>query len=161
MKIAQLCKRTYNNQLPQSIYLCHRINMSQICPYQVSTSYTLQFQRYNQDKILKVKVTMAVKCQIKVILFCCTPTSPNQCPYQATIYYTLQFPKYRLDKISKTQGHCNKVKSRSHYNATHLHHLINVPNKNHNFLHLTVSEIQPRQTFPQACLPECSSGHHG
>ena len=29
------------------------------CPYEVSTSYTLQFLRYNTDKILKIKVTMA------------------------------------------------------------------------------------------------------
>ena len=35
MYIAQLCKSTYNNQLQQSIYLCHERNMSQI--WQVST----------------------------------------------------------------------------------------------------------------------------
>ena len=29
------------------------------CPCQVSTSYTLQFLRYNPDKILQIKVTMA------------------------------------------------------------------------------------------------------
>ena len=29
------------------------------CPYQVSTSYTLQFPRYSPDKILYVKVTTA------------------------------------------------------------------------------------------------------
>ena len=29
------------------------------CPYQVSTSYTLQFPRYNLDKILYLKVTTA------------------------------------------------------------------------------------------------------
>ena len=29
------------------------------CPYHVSTSYTLQFPRYSQDKILKFKVTTA------------------------------------------------------------------------------------------------------
>ena len=29
------------------------------CPYQVSTSYTLQFPRYSPDQILEVKVTMA------------------------------------------------------------------------------------------------------
>ena len=30
MKIAQLCKSTCYNQLQQSIYLCHRRNMSQV-----------------------------------------------------------------------------------------------------------------------------------
>ena len=29
------------------------------CPYQVSTSYTLQFPRYSPDKVLKVKVITA------------------------------------------------------------------------------------------------------
>ena len=29
------------------------------CPYQVSTSYTLQFLRYSPDKIVKLKVTTA------------------------------------------------------------------------------------------------------
>ena len=29
------------------------------CPYQVSTSYTLQFPRYSPDKIFKLKVTTA------------------------------------------------------------------------------------------------------
>ena len=35
MEIAQLCKSTYNNQLKQSIYLCHKRNMFQI--WQVNT----------------------------------------------------------------------------------------------------------------------------
>ena len=35
MEIAQLYKSLYNNQLQQSIYLCQKINMSQI--WQVNT----------------------------------------------------------------------------------------------------------------------------
>ena len=34
------------------------------CPYQLSTSYTLRFQRYCPDKILKVKVT-TTKSKVK------------------------------------------------------------------------------------------------
>ena len=30
MEIAQLCKSAHNNQVQQSIYLCHKRNMSQI-----------------------------------------------------------------------------------------------------------------------------------
>ena len=30
------------------------------CPYQVSTSYTLQFPRYSPDKVIQVKVTTAM-----------------------------------------------------------------------------------------------------
>ena len=35
MGIAQLCKNTYNNQLQQFIYLCHKREMSQV--WQVHT----------------------------------------------------------------------------------------------------------------------------
>ena len=43
------------------------------CPYQVSTSYSLQYPRHSPDKILEVKVTMARHTN-----------PPNQCPYQVT-----------------------------------------------------------------------------
>ena len=85
MEIVKLCKSTYNNQLQQSTYLCHKRNMSQIwqvnillqspakvkghtikhtqtpqriCPYQVSTFYTLWNPKNSPDKILKLMVTM-------------------------------------------------------------------------------------------------------
>ena len=35
IEIAQLCKKTYNKELQQSIYLCHKRRMSQI--WQVNT----------------------------------------------------------------------------------------------------------------------------
>ena len=35
MEIAQLCKSAYNNQLQQSIYLCHKKKMSHL--WQVNT----------------------------------------------------------------------------------------------------------------------------
>ena len=44
------------------------------------------------------------------------------------------------------QGHYGKVKSRSHHDIAHLHpQPMSLPSIN--ALHLTVSEIQPRQTF--------------
>ena len=36
MEIAQLCKSTYNNQLQQSMYICHKTSMSQV--WQVNTA---------------------------------------------------------------------------------------------------------------------------
>ena len=39
--------------------------------------------------------------QIKVTLWCCTPTSLNQCPDQVSTSYTLWLPRYTPDKISK------------------------------------------------------------
>ena len=69
MEMAQLCNRAYNNQLQQSIYLCHWRKMSQI--WQVNTlanqkgrnmmhtytplqcpTYTLWNPRNSPDKIL-------------------------------------------------------------------------------------------------------------
>ena len=47
-------------------------------PYQVSTSYALQFLRYSLDKILKVKVTARSNQGNIMTLHTYTP---NQCPY--------------------------------------------------------------------------------
>ena len=72
-----------------------------------------------------------VKGQIKVKLWGCTPTNPNQCPYQVSTSYTLQFPRYNLDKIFKLKVTTarSKVKSRSHHDVAHLHTLTNVLTK--------------------------------
>ena len=54
METAQLCKNTYNNQLQQSIYLCHKRNMSQI--WQVNTLWETKVKghtmmhTYKRDK---------------------------------------------------------------------------------------------------------------
>ena len=56
IEIAQLCKRTYNNQLQQSINLCYKRNKSQI--WKVNTLW--------QEPNLKVIPR-------------CTPKPPNQC----------------------------------------------------------------------------------
>ena len=46
--------------------------------------------------------------QIKVTLWRCTPTPPNQCPYHVSTSYTLRFPRYRQDKLlsaARPSGH--------------------------------------------------------
>ena len=93
MEIAHLCKSAYNNQLQQSIYLCHKRKMSQI--WQVNTLW--------QNK----KVTPR-----------CTPTPPNQCPYPVSTFYTLWKPRNSPDKILKLMV-TDKVKSRSHHDVAH------------------------------------------
>ena len=89
MEKAQLCKSTYNNQLKQSIYLCHKRKMSQIwqvhtlwqsqskrshhdahlhpltnvhSKYQPSTHYGIK--GINPDKILKLMVTMTIESRL-------------------------------------------------------------------------------------------------
>ena len=70
------------------------------CPYQVSTSYTLRFQRYSPDKIFKLKVTTArSKVKSRSDHERCTTTPPNQCPYQVSTSYTLWFLRYSPDKL--------------------------------------------------------------
>ena len=67
------------------------------CPYQVSTSYTLRFQRYTADKILYIKVSTARSNQGHTMML----HTYNQCPYQLSISYTLQLLRYIPDKIFK------------------------------------------------------------
>ena len=65
-------------------------------------------------------------------------------------------PKVQQD--FNDQSHYDKVKSRSHHDVTHLHSQpMSLPSIN--LLHLTVSEIQPGQTFSRP--PARPSGHHG
>ena len=72
--------------------------------------------------------------------------TPNQCPYQVSTSYTLRFLRYSLHKIFKLKVTTarSKVKSRSDHDVAHLYLLTNVL-PNINFLHLTISEIQPGQ----------------
>ena len=96
MEIAQLCKSAYNNQLQQSIYLCHKRKMSQI--WQVNTLWQ------------KKKITP------------CTPIPLNQCPYQVSTFYTLWNPRNSPDKILRLMVTMtrSKVKPRSHHDVAHL-----------------------------------------
>ena len=80
MEIAQLCKQSCYNQLQQSIYLCHKRNMSQIW----------EITRFDALAEPKLKVTPW-----------CILTSPNQCPYQVLTFYALRNPRNSLDKILK------------------------------------------------------------
>ena len=80
----------------------------------------LQFLRYGQHKILKVKVT-TVRSNIKSR----SHHTPSQCPYQVSTSYTFEFRflKYSLDNILnvKVTTAVSKVKSRSHHDITKLH----------------------------------------
>ena len=60
MEIAQLCKSTFNNQLQQSIYLCHKKKMSQIWQYILK----------RQDFKFMVTITRSM----------ITPTTPTNVP---------------------------------------------------------------------------------
>ena len=62
MEIAQLCKSTYDNQLLQSIYRCHKRNMSQI--WQVNTLWQSQNLRLNHDDAhLQTLTNVPTKCK--------------------------------------------------------------------------------------------------
>ena len=61
MEIAQLCKSTYNNQLQQSVYLCHKRNMSQI--WQVYTLWQSQSLISHHDAHLRPLTNVPTKRQ--------------------------------------------------------------------------------------------------
>ena len=110
------------------------------CPYQVSTSYTLQFLRYSPDKLFpeiqsgQDLIGQGHYARSKVT---------SRSPHDIVPSYTLRFLRYSPDKISKLEGHYGKV------NQGHKMTLHTLPMSllSINFLHLTVSEIQPGQTF--------------
>ena len=58
MEKAQLCKSAYNNQLQQSIYLCHKRNMSQI--WQVKTLWQSQSERSLYVPLYRIHSTSQV-----------------------------------------------------------------------------------------------------
>ena len=107
---------TFSNQCaPTSSYQC---------PYQVSTSYTLQFLWYNPDMNLKLKVNTATS-KVKT-------RSDHEIAYlhpltNVSNFYTLRFLRYSPDKIFQTHGHYRKIKSRSHHDIGHLYPPSNVP----------------------------------
>ena len=80
------------------------------CPYQVSTSYTLQFPRYSPDKILEVKVTTA---RSKVKSRSDHDAAHLQLLTNVSTKHQLPTP-YGLQDIARTryigQGHYGKVK---------------------------------------------------
>ena len=107
------------------------------CPYQVLTSYTLQFPRYRPDKMFKLKATTA-RSKVKksgshhdiVHLHLLTNV-----PTKNQTSYTLRFLRYRADMIFKLKV----TTARSKVKPMPLPRIV--------FPHLTVPEIQPRQTF--------------
>ena len=152
MEIAQLCKSTCNNQLQQSIYFCHKRNMSQI--WQVNALCQSQSKRSHHDAHLHPLTNVPTKCQpstpnriqeiaqtkthghydkvkgqIKIIPGCFRPTTPNQYPYKVSTSYILWFQRYCLDKILMVYVNTarSKVKTGSHHDVSHLQPLSNVP----------------------------------
>ena len=80
--------------------------------------------------------------------------TPNQCSCQVLTSYTLQFLRYSPDNIFtlKITTAKSKVKSRSHNDTAYLNPRP-MSLSNFNYIHLMVSEKQPRQTFPPTCPP--------
>ena len=115
------------------------------CPYKVSTFYTLQFLRYSPGKVLKVKVTTA-RSKVK-------PRShhnvahlhlPINVPTVYINFLQITVSKYSPDKILKLK--VTTVRSnQGHTMMLHTPQPMYIPSIN--FLHLTVFEIQPRQTL--------------
>ena len=114
-------------------------------PPKKTSSYTLQVLSYGPDRILKVKVNMA-RPKVKLRSHHDISITLNQCPYQVSTFYTLLFLRYRLDKIFKLKvatPRLNQSHTMTLYTYTPLTNVCTIIN----FLHLTVSEIQPRQSL--------------
>ena len=106
MEIAQLSKSTHNNQFQQSTYLSDRRNMSpgntmtlhteipNQCPYQVKTSFTLQFPRYNPEIFLSSRSNL-----------CHFITLQNHIPQpMSTTNYEVPTP-YSFQDITQRRSH--------------------------------------------------------
>ena len=117
MEIVQLCKSTYNNQLQQSIYLCHKRNMSQI--WQVNTLWQSQGETSHHDAHLHSLTNVPTKCQ---------PSTP-----------------YRIQESGQDfKLMVNMTRSKSNQDHTMMFHTYNPKSlslPSINLLHITVSEI--------------------
>ena len=119
------------------------------CPYQVSTSYTLWLPRYSPDKIFKLKVTTA---RSKVKSRSDHDVAHLHPPINVSAKYQLPTP-YGCRDIARTRfsnSRSLRQGQRSNQGQTITLHTytpqpMSLPSMN--FLHLTVSEIQPRQTI--------------
>ena len=122
------------------------------CPYQVSTSYTLQLLRYSPDKILKVKVTTArskVKSRSDHDVPHLQPLNNVPAKYQLpTPYGCRDIARTRFSN-SRSLQHGQRL-NQGQTMTLHTYTLQPMSLPSMNFLHLTVSEIQPGQTFPPA-----------
>ena len=113
--------------------------------YQLPTPHG--FRDTAQTRFYRLRSLWQGQIQIR-----CTPTPPNQCPYQVTTSHTLWFPRYSRTRFSNSRS--LRHGQRSNQGQTMMLHtytsspmsLLSI-----NFLHVTVSEIQPGQTF--SCRP--------
>ena len=123
-----MCLSSIKGQIKVTPWSCTPTPPDQ-CPYQISTSYILQYLRYSPDKILKVKVTTASQNSNQGHTMSLHSYTTNQYPCQVSISYNLQYPRYSPDNILKVKITTArlKVKSRSHHDIVHLHSQTNVP----------------------------------
>ena len=119
------------------------------CSYQVSTSYTLRFLRYSPDNILKVKVTTA---RSKVKSRSDQDVAHLQLLTNVPAKYQLPTPYGFRDNARTRFSNSRPLRQgqRSNQGQTMTLHTyspqpMSLPSMN--FLHLTVSEIQPGQTI--------------
>ena len=136
------------------------------CPYQVSTSYTLRFLRYSPDKISKVKVTTArsnVKSRSDDDVAHLQPLANVPAKYQLpTPYGCRDIARTRFSHSRSLRKDQRSNQGRTMTLHTYTPQPMSLPSMN--FLHLTVSKIQPGQTIscrPNTRPPERPSGHHG
>ena len=113
------------------------------------TSYTLRFERYSPDKIFKVKVTTArskVKSRSHHNIVHLHPLTNVPTKYQLPTPYG--FRDIARTRFSNSRSLRKGQRSNQGQTMT-LHTYTSLPMSPPciNFLHLTVSEIQPRQTF--------------
>ena len=124
-------------------------------PYQVSTSYTLRFPRYSPDKILEVKVTMArsnVKSRSHHDVGHLHPLTNVPTKYQLPTPYSFRdIARTRFSNSRSLQQGQRSNQGQTMTLHTYTFQPMSLPSIN--FLHLTVSEIQPGQTFPPAARP--------
>ena len=69
------------------------------CPYQVSTSYTLQFWDIAQTRFYRSRSLQQGQSSNQGQTMTLHTYTPNQCHYRVSTSYTLQFPRYSLEKI--------------------------------------------------------------
>ena len=115
----------------------------QPCPYQVPTSYTLQFLRYSPGNILKVKVTTTrseVKSRSHHNVAHLHPLSSVPTKYQLPTPYACR-------DIARTRFYRSRSlrygqrSNQDHTRSLHTYHPQPISLPSINFLHLKVSEI--------------------
>ena len=130
LKVTPWCTPTSHNQ----------------CPYQVSTSYTFQNSRAwtRSSKSRSLQQGQRSNQGHTMLLHAFTP---NQCPYQVSTSYTLWFLRYSLDQFYRSRSLQGQRSNQGQTMTLHTYNPGPMSLQSINFLHLTISEIQPWQDF--------------